>query len=261
MRGLRLPEKTYPYSRGHRLLEIAGIVGLFLLLGYVVLRLVLGISTVTQALGVLAFIVIGYFVTDFISGFVHWAGDSLGSETMPVLGAHFVKPFRFHHVDQKDITRHDFIETNGNNCILSVMLMLHVAILMPRAPGFFFYYGALMFSIALFTLGTNQFHKWAHADPAEVGPLVQRLQRVGLILSPEHHKTHHTAPFETYYCITHGMLNPLLARAQFFRRAEALVGLVAPDFLYLDERNKFNAAKKAAATDRASGVSAPALSH
>jgi hypothetical protein len=249
MEGLRLPEKTYPYSRGHRLMEIAGIVGLFLLLGFVAWRLVRGVSTLAQGVAVAALIVVGYFVTDFISGFVHWAGDSLGSETMPLLGAGFVKPFRFHHVDQKDITRHDFIETNGNNCILSVLLMLHVAILMPRAPGFFFYYGAVMFSIALFTLGTNQFHKWAHSDPATLGPIVRGLQRSGLILSPEHHVTHHTAPYETYYCITHGMLNPLLARARFFRRAEAVVALVAPDFLYLEERDKFNAARKAERVD------------
>ena len=246
MRGLRLPEKTYPYSRGHRAMEIAGIAGLFALLGYVAWRLVWGVQTVGQAIGVLAFVTVGYFVTDFISGFVHWAGDTLGSETMPVLGAHFVKPFRFHHVDQKDITRHDFVETNGNNCILSVGLMLHVAILMPRTPGFFFYYGALMFSIALFTLGTNQFHKWAHSDPAELSPLVRRLQRTGLILSPDHHRTHHTAPYETYYCITHGMLNPLLARARFFRRTERLVARVAPSWLYLDERKKFEAANDAA---------------
>jgi ubiquitin-conjugating enzyme E2 variant len=249
MESLRLPAKTYEYTRGHRMMEIAGIIGLFVLLAHVAWRLVRGVTTLGQGLGVLALLTVGYFVTDFISGFVHWAGDSLGSETMPVLGAHFVKPFRFHHVDQKDITRHDFIETNGNNCILSVLLMLHVAILMPRTPSFFFYYGALMFSIALFTLGTNQFHKWAHREPEELGPIIRGLQRAGLILSPEHHNTHHTAPFETYYCITHGMLNPLLARARFFRRAERLVAMVAPDFLYLDERHKFEAARRAAAAE------------
>jgi len=211
------------------------------------LRLVQGVSTWGQGLGVLALLVTGYFVTDFISGFVHWAGDTLGSETMPILGPGFVKPFRFHHVDPKDITRHDFIETNGNNCILSVLLMLHVAILMPSKAGFFFYYGALMFSIALFTLGTNQFHKWAHADPEALHAIVRGLQRTGLILSPDHHTTHHTAPFETYYCITHGMLNPLLARIKFFRAAEKLVATFKPHWLYLDERVKFETAKQARA--------------
>jgi hypothetical protein len=252
MKVLRLPEKTYAYSRGHRMMEIAGILTLFTLLAYVAWRLVFGVATVGQAAAVLGLVVVGYFVTDFISGFVHWAGDTLGSETMPLLGPGFVKPFRFHHVDQKDITRHDFIETNGNNCIVSVLLMLHVAVLMPRAPGFFFYYGALGFSVALFTVGTNQFHKWAHTDPAELPGYVRALQRAGLILSPEHHVTHHTAPFETYYCISHGMLNPLLARIRFFRRMEALVARVAPSWLYLDERVKFQAAQRAAASNAVS---------
>ena len=237
--------KTYNYATSHRLLEIAGIVGQFALLGYLAVRLVLGVGTVGQAAAVLGLVAAGYLVTDFISGFVHWAGDTLGSETTPFVGSNFVKPFRFHHVDQKDITRHDFIETNGNNCILSVLLMLHVAILMPKAPGFFFYYGAFMFSIALFTLGTNQFHKWAHADVDTLHPAVRRLQRMGLILSPEHHVTHHTAPHDTYYCITHGMLNPVLARIGFFRKAERVFEIVWPSFLYLDERVKFQTAKKA----------------
>jgi ubiquitin-conjugating enzyme E2 variant len=245
MGTLRSPEKKYSYSRGHRLMEIAGIASLFVLLGYVALRLVLGTETVGQALAVLGIIGVGYILTDFISGFVHWAGDTLGSETMPVLGPGFVKPFRFHHVDQKDITRHDFIETNGNNCIVSVLLMLHVAVLMPKVPGFWFYYGALMFSIALFTLGTNQFHKWAHTDVDKLHPVVRWLQRSGLILSPEHHVTHHTAPYATYYCITHGMLNPLLARIGFFRGAEKVIASFAPSWLYLDERVKYDAAKAA----------------
>jgi hypothetical protein len=236
---LRLPEKTYGYSRGHRMLEIAGIAGLFSLLAFVAWRLVLGVTTTGQALAVLAFVVVGYFGADFISGFVHWAGDTLGSETTPVVGAHFIKPFRFHHVDQKDITRHDFTETNGNNCIVSVPLMSMVALLMPRQPGFLFYFGALAFSVALFTVGTNQFHKWAHMDPTQLNGVVRALQRSGLILSPAHHVTHHTAPFSTYYCITHGMLNPLLSRTHFFRHAERLVARVVPDLLYLDERHNF----------------------
>jgi plasmanylethanolamine desaturase len=248
MGGLRLPAKTYGYSRGHRLMEIAGIIGLFVLLAYVATLLARGVATGREASAVIAVVAAGYFTADFISGFFHWAGDTLGSEATPFLGAHFVKPFRFHHVDQKDITRHDFIETNGNNCIISVLPMLLVAIFMHRTPGLSFYGGALMFSVSLFTLGTNQFHKWAHMDPAQLSPLVRAFQSSGLILSPEHHVTHHTPPFSTYYCITHGMLNPLLARAQFFRRTERFVARVAPSWLYLDERKKFEAANGAAST-------------
>lgn len=238
------PQRSYDYALGHRLLEIICIGGLFAQLIYLGVRLGQGISTPTQAWGVGASLLGGYFAADFISGCVHWAGDVLGSESMPLLGAHFIKPFRSHHLDQKDITRHDFIETNGNNCIVSVLGLFPVVIWMPSQPSFFFYFAALMSSTALCTFGTNQFHKWAHAD--EVGPVVAALQRTGLILSPDHHRIHHTAPHDTYYCITHGMLNPLLARIRFFRVLEFAVGLVSPGFLNLAERKKFAEAQAAA---------------
>ena len=64
---------------------------------------------------------------------VHWAGDTLGDETTPFLGKNFVMPFRQHHVDPKDIARHDFIETNGNNCIV-VLAPLASAYLLSCRP-------------------------------------------------------------------------------------------------------------------------------
>ena len=68
------------------------------------------------------------------------------------------------------------------------------------------------------TVATNLFHKWAHQE----APLwiVNLLQRSRIILSPEHHRVHHTAPFELSYTITNGRLNPLLNRTRFFRRLE-----------------------------------------
>jgi hypothetical protein len=62
------------------------------------------------------------------------------------------------------------------------------------------------------------------------------LQRSGLILGPEHHQRHHTAPFNTYYCITSGWLNPLLARSRFFERIhEPLRRVLEPLFGVADE--------------------------
>jgi plasmanylethanolamine desaturase len=233
----------YGYARGHRWLEVACIVGHAIQLGYIGWRLVVGVDTWAEiALASMCF-VLGYFLADVISGIVHWTGDTIGSEQTPLLGQNFVKPFRMHHVDPKDITRHDFIETNGNNCIVSVLVIAHVVVLMPSEPGFFFYYGALMMSCALWIFGTNQFHKWAHAD--HVHPVVAWFQRAGLILGKEHHTIHHTVPHDTYYCITHGLMNPVLHRIRFFRALEWVVALVRPGWLYLDERERV-AARRAA---------------
>ena len=49
---------------------------------------------------------------------------------------------------------------------------------------------------------------------------IRALQRWGALLSPEVHANHHRAPFDRYYCITHGWLNPALTRLHFFRALE-----------------------------------------
>ena len=58
----------------------------------------------------------GYVVSDFLSEFVHWAGETVGDETTPIFGPNCVRPFRFYHVEPEDITKHDFGETSCNSC-------------------------------------------------------------------------------------------------------------------------------------------------
>jgi hypothetical protein len=177
----------------------------------------------------------GYLIADFISGLVHWAGDTIGDESTPFLGKNFVTPFRYHHVDPKDITRHDFIETNGNNCIVVVTPLASAYLLLPRETTFGFFCATLMGFIALFIVATNQFHKWAHTD--EPPRFAAWLQRWGLILSTDHHDVHHAQPHDQQYCITVGWMNPLLNRVRFFRAVEAVIAAVRPDWLHLEERH------------------------
>jgi ubiquitin-conjugating enzyme E2 variant len=73
---------------------------------------------------------------------------------------------------------------------------------------------------------TNQIHKWSHLDEERIPATVRALQRLHLVLPPAHHRRHHTAPFDTYYCITTGWLNWPLARLGFFRHLERAVTAV-----------------------------------
>lgn len=220
------------YGRAHRILEISSIA--VFLAGIVCLgiRASLVMTGALDLLWLSLAALVGYLGADFISGVAHWAGDTLGDESTPIIGQNFVRPFRDHHADEKGITRHDFVETNGNNCIVSLPAVLLLMFFMPKTPGWWFYAALAMGFCAWFLFCTNQFHKWAHADQAPAA--VRTLQRWGLILSPQHHAIHHAAPHDKYYCITVGWMNPVLYRLRFFRLCEALVARVRPDFLHLE---------------------------
>ena len=171
--------------------------------------------------------VLGYVTADFVSGFVHFLADNIGSTRTPFFGPVFIRPFREHHIDPLAITRHDFLEVNGANCLISLPVLIGTWYFVPvhgTASMFFVaYIGLFLFGIFL----TNQFHSWAHnPDPPA---WIRGLQRTGLILGPEHHARHHTPPFNTYYCITCGWLNPILARTRLFDRLkEPLRRLLEP---------------------------------
>jgi len=81
---------------------------------------------------------------------------------------------------------------------------------------------AMTFSLCLAIFGTNQFHKWAHMD--EPPRYARMLQKASLILPPEHHAVHHTAPYAKYYCITVGWMNEALFRLRFFQTLEKTIG-------------------------------------
>jgi plasmanylethanolamine desaturase len=178
-------------------------------------------------------VVSGFLMADFVSGFVHWMADTWGAADMPVLGKSLVRPFREHHVDPKAMTRHDYIETNGANCLVSLPVAAGVFFIPLDVPGwvtFSLFSFVTIGSMVFFVMWTNQIHKWSHLDSNETPMALKVLQRLHLILPPGHHGRHHRAPYDTYYCITTGWLNWPLAKINFYRHSErvvtALFGLI-----------------------------------
>lgn len=227
----------------------------FLLVGFAV-QIARTISTGSGALRLALTGLGAYVASDLISGVFHWAGDTIGDETVPFLGPNFIQPFRIHHVDQLAITRHDLIETNGNNCIIVSGPLVVAFLVLPARESWLFHACAFMAFLAAFVVATNQFHKWAH-EPRP--PRIARvLQACGLILSTPHHDLHHAAPHDRHYCITVGWLNPLLDVVGFFRGAEWAIARVRPDWLHIEGRTRTRAGAvggdNATATATATGV-------
>jgi hypothetical protein len=205
------------YSPAVRRFEIASILGYAAVMTWLLATIAPWVAS-SPFLAAAAFM-LGFVAADFISGFVHWLADTWGTPEWPIIGKALIRPFREHHVDQKEITRHDFIETNGNNCFISIPTAAGAALL-PEGTVWFFC-AALTFTMCLAIFGTNQFHKWAHLDAPP--RYVRALQRASLILPPDHHAVHHTPPYAKYYCITVGWLNEALFRLRFFQTLEKIV--------------------------------------
>lgn len=215
------------YSRTFRTIEVLAIISFWALSVAIAVKAwpYIGVHPWVIASALCA----GFVMADFVGGLVHWMGDTWGSPDMPILGKALIRPFREHHVDEKAITRHDYIETNGANCLVAVpvaaaALFIPLTIAGWEAPALFALVsiGAMIFWVMM----TNQIHKWSHLEPEEMPALLKAAQRLHLVLPPAHHQVHHTPPFDTYYCITTGWLNWPLAKLRFYRHAERLVTAV-----------------------------------
>lgn len=208
--------------RGQRVLEYAGILAFALLAVLISVEISFGAAALGYVWLVPILAVVAYLAADLVSGFVHFTLDNFGEEDTLFFGPYFIKPFRDHHIDPKGITRNDFVDTNGNNCLASLLPMLLVWLFLPMSTVLWGHlFGAFFLFLCLGIFLTNQFHKWAHMD----APLAwaATLQKLGLILSKEHHDIHHESPYDTYYCITVGVWNPLFDRFNLFERTERFI--------------------------------------
>jgi Lipid desaturase domain len=196
-----------------RFITIADGVGVALaaaLTAALLLRLALCFTSL-DPLAVLLGLTLGFFVADVASGLVHWICDTYFDPRTPLVGTIFIAPFREHHVDPGALARHGFLERNGNNCLVSVpLLLIAISLLEPGAvthpadvvaAGFFV-------AASLTLCVTNQIHAWAHG--ANTPKPIRALQRAGILITPERHARHHRG--DRAYAVVSGWSNALLDR-------------------------------------------------
>ena len=168
-------------------------------------------------LAYLSLALLTWLLADIISGMVHWFADTFGKVEWPIIGNTFIRSFHEHHLDPKSITRHDWIETNGNNFFIGIPVLLLVFYFEKEISAEIIV-GVCFLNI--WTSLTNQFHKWAHQST--VPTIVKKLQSFRIITQKSEHLVHHRSPHDCSYNITHGLLNPLLDRIGFYRALEIL---------------------------------------
>ena len=172
--------------------------------------------------GVLLALALGALAADLVTGVVHWACDTWGDEETPLLGPTLIYAFRDHHERPGEMVDRHWTSVNRETGLAAagILLLASWPPLQSWLASDAFVY-ALFLSLLGYGTMANQLHSWAH-DPRPPR-FVRRLQRSGLVLSPERHGRHHRRPNTTAYCISTGWLNPVLDRIGFWRRLERLV--------------------------------------
>lgn len=193
------------YGRRQRLLEL-GSIALFVPLAAWSLWRLLAATQLYFPTVVLVAALAGWLAADLLSGLAHWVFDSFGSTSTPVIGNALIRPFREHHADPAEMTRHDFVETHGASCLAGLPFLAATSV-MPVAAWTGILAQAVLLFAALGMLFTNQCHKWAHLDEAVTPKLVLWAQSRWLVLPREHHRLHHTPPFDSHFCMSSGWLN------------------------------------------------------
>ncbi len=151
---------------------------------------------------------------DFVSGLVHWAEDTFGTETTPIVGRWIVAPNVLHHRDAGAFVGKSWFASSWDLALASALIVAAA-----WAAGWLSPYVVLF---ALAGANANEIHKWNHAGGR--APLVARLLwRARLLQTPAQHAAHHGGAKNTAYCVVTPYLNPLLDRLRFWRALERLL--------------------------------------
>jgi len=218
-------ELANQYTKGKRLQETVCLYFAFILMIINAVYLV-KYFRVSNWYSILVYGLFGMLIADFFSGLVHWGADTWGSVDMPIVGKSFLRSFREHHIDPTAITRHDFIETNGDNfsiCLPFLLGMFYLfSIYSENEIRQIYNYQMFLFLCLISISLTNQIHSWSHTYFG-LPRFVKFLQKMHIILPIRHHRIHHVSPHETYYCITTGWLNYPLEYISFWSRMEYII--------------------------------------
>ncbi|MEZ5978834.1 MAG: fatty acid desaturase CarF family protein [Planctomycetota bacterium] len=153
-------------------------------------------------------------LTDLVSGVVHWAEDTFGTERTPVVGPLIIAPNEEHHARPAAMVAKSWWQTSWELWCASAAIVVVAWAL-----------GALTWEVGLFAAlcaNANQVHKWTHMRRRDVPRPVRWAQRAGLLQSPRGHAAHHRGAKNTHYCTLTDWLNPLLERVNFWRRLESV---------------------------------------
>jgi len=153
-------------------------------------------------------------LVDFVSGIVHWAEDTFGTHSAPIVGRWIVMPNEVHHRDATAFV--------SNTWLASSWDLLAVGALVALATWHLDAWSWATWLFIVLGVNANQIHKWNHSPAANRPASIRFLQRVYLLQSSWHHAAHHRGAKNTSYCVITPFVNPILDSIGFWRALETI---------------------------------------
>ncbi len=175
----------------------------------------------SQALGLPITIVVGLFLADLVSGFVHWATDTWFDEKN---WTRIISIAREHHLHPHHIVGYgvrDYLAYSAWPTLLFIG-PIGAVLTLALTPAVWVFHGVV---IVFVISACMYFGTYAHRLGHRRSPwrIVRVLQRCHLLIDTRHHNVHHRDNHDIRYCVINGWANHVCDRIGFWRGMEHVV--------------------------------------
>ena len=167
-----------------------------------------------EILNIILKLSIAIFAADFVSGFVHWAQDTFGTEETPLWGKWVVAPNILHHNRPAAFTKNNWIQSSWDLTLLSLIIL-----------AISWIFGVLTWAVWVFCIfgaNANQIHKYTHLPKRSIPFVIKALQKLRLLQNAKDHARHHSGDNNMAYCLITPFLNPIMDKLRFWRMLEKI---------------------------------------
>jgi hypothetical protein len=169
-------------------------------------------------------LILGLLLADLVTGLFHWVEDSYFDYCLdlPFLGG-VAKHNEMHHYYPRSIVHYSPWENISTT--IPFVAVFYIILYFAVDERGWTEYGPLIWSALLLTAFSNVFHRCCHMRPCENGAVVRGLQRCGIMVSNDHHRSHHVQT-DSRYCVITEYSNHLWDGIGLWRGLEKVVEVV-----------------------------------
>ena len=192
-------------------------------------------------------IIIGFIIADILTGAFHWLEDSYFNYCIDIpIISDIAKYNELHHYFPRSMIAYSYFDHITYSLPVTLIVIFCMILINRQILNYPFF----LISFGIFSIFSNIFHRFSHMRECENHPIVNLLQKWGILCSHKHHSLHHKTSYEKY-CVITEFNNYILDTFHFWRFLEYIIFLVFQiqpnrkksydDYYTIQNRMHFNA--------------------